>query len=98
LVLGFLASWSAEVHLGTPDLLPRFRPGLHDGELFGHFGGALEKAGVDVKYVSRVSLAARRAAEKERELPVRDRLLREVVVNAQCVVSRVAKLLGHGDA
>jgi hypothetical protein len=55
---------------------------LHDVDpLLGHLGGALEEAGVEVEDVARVRLAARRAAQEERELAVRDGLLGEIVVD-----------------
>jgi hypothetical protein len=49
--------------------------------LVGHLGGALEQARVEVEDVARVRLAARRAAQQERELAVRDGLLGEIVVH-----------------
>src|SRR5262249_46420946 len=64
----------------------------------GHLGGALEQARVDVEDVARVRLASRRTTEEERELTVRDRLLREIVVDAECVAPAVPEVLGHRDA
>jgi hypothetical protein len=49
--------------------------------LFGHLGGALEQAAVHVEHVARVRLAARRAAQEQRELAVGHGLLGEVVVD-----------------
>jgi hypothetical protein len=43
--------------------------------LVGELGGALEQAAVEVEHVARVRLAARRAAQQQRELAVRDGLL-----------------------
>ena len=40
-----------------------------------HLGGALEQAAVEVEDVARIRLAARRAAEEQRQLAVRDGLL-----------------------
>src|SRR5262249_10925247 len=47
--------------------------------------------------VARVRLAARRAAEEQRELAVRDGVLRQVVVDAERVAARVAEVLAHRD-
>ena len=63
-----------------------------------HLRGALEQAAVEVEDVARVRLAARRAAEQQRELAVRDGLLREIVVDDERVAAGVAEVLGHRDA
>ena len=54
----------------------------------GELDRALEQAAVQVEDVTRVRLAARRAAQRERHLAVRDGLLGEVVVDAQHVAAR----------
>ena len=56
---------------------------------------ALEQARVQVEDVARIRLAARRAAEQQRDLAVRLRVLREVVVDAQRVAAAVAEVLAH---
>jgi hypothetical protein len=66
--------------------------------LVGQLGGALEQAAVEVEHVARVRLAARRAAEEQRHLAVRDGLLGEIIVDDQRVAAVVAEVLGHGDA
>ena len=84
--------------MAAPMSLHAFVPFFTTATLVGHLGGALEEAGVDVEDVARVRLAARRAAEEERELAVGDGLLREVVVDAEGVTPGVAEVLGHRDA
>src|SRR5690606_34115365 len=71
---------------------------LHDHPLLGHLGGALEEAAVEVEDVARISLAAGRTAEEERELAVGDGLLGEVVVDDEGVAAVVAEVLAHGAA
>src|SRR3989338_903392 len=53
------------------------------------FCGALEQAAVQVKYVARIRLAARRAAQEERKLAVCHRVLGEVVINNERVAALV---------
>ena len=57
-------------------------------ELVGELAGALEQARVQVEDVARERLAARRAAQQERHLPVRVGVLREVVVDDERVAAR----------
>src|SRR5690606_22578945 len=79
-LLRLVASLLAEEGLDAGALLG-LHVVLHDDPLLGHLGGALEKAAVEVEDVARVRLAARRAAEEERELTISDGLLGEVVVH-----------------
>ncbi len=51
-----------------------------------------------VEHVARVRLAARRTAKEQRHLAVRDGLLGQIVVDAQAVLARVAKVLAHRHA
>src|SRR6059058_3475801 len=53
---------------------------------------------VQVEHVSRERLAARRTAQQERNLPVGDRLLGQVIINNECVLAVVHEVLAHGDA
>ncbi len=70
-----------------------------DHVLVGELGRPLEQAGVGVEDVARVRLAARRAAEQERQLAVGDGLLREVVVDAERRLALlVHEVLGHRAA
>ncbi len=65
-------------------------------ELVGELDRALEQPGVQVEDVAREGLAARRAADQQRHLPVGVGLLGEVVVDAQRGRPRVAEVLAHG--
>src|SRR5581483_3505828 len=60
------------------------------------FGGALEQARVEIEHVSRVSFAARWAAQQQRDFAVRSCVFGEVVVDHQRVPLAVAKILAHG--
>ena len=51
-----------------------------------------------VEHVARIRLATRRAAQQQRELAIRDRLLREIVVDDQRVLAVVAEPLAHRAA
>src|SRR2546426_723443 len=53
---------------------------------------------MQVEHVARVRLAARRAPQQQRELPVRRRMLRQVIVDDQRVPARVAEILAHRHA
>ena len=57
-------------------------------ELVGELARALEQPRVEVEDVAREGLAARRAAQEQRQLPVRVRLLRQVVVDARARARR----------
>ena len=63
-----------------------------------HLGGALEQARVQIEHVARIGFAARRAAQQQRHLAVRDGLLREIVVDDHGVHAVVAEVLAHGAA
>src|SRR3954452_6022952 len=56
---------------------------------------ALEEPRVEVEDVSRERLTARRAAQQQRQLPVRVGLLGEVVVDDECVLAVVEEVLAH---
>ena len=60
-------------------------------EVLAQFRRALEQARMKVEHVARVRLAARRAAQEQRHLPVRLRLLREIVVDDEGVAPAVAE-------
>ena len=59
---------------------------------------ALEQAAVQVEDVARVRLATRRAAQQQRHLAVRVRVLGQVVVDHERVLAVVEEVLGHRAA
>src|SRR6185436_9920343 len=61
-------------------------------------GRALEETRVEIEDVSRERLAARRTPEEQRELAVRRRVLREIVVDHERVAAAVADVLADGAA
>ena len=67
-------------------------------EVVVHLRRPLQQARVQVEHVARIGLAARRAAQQQRHLPVGDRLLGEVVVEDDRVHAVVAEELAHGAA
>jgi hypothetical protein len=67
-------------------------------ELVGQLGGPLEQAAVQVEHVAGVGLAARRAAQQQRDLAVGLGLLRQVVVDDEGVLAVVHPVLAHGAA
>src|SRR6185437_9385181 len=69
---------------------------VDDARVFAELGGALEQARVEIEDVARKGFAARRAAQHERELTIRRRLLRQIVVDAQRRLAFVVhEVLGH---
>jgi hypothetical protein len=64
----------------------------------GELAGALEQPRVQVEDVAGECLAARRAAQQQRELPVRVGLLGQVVVDDQRVLALVEEVLRHRAA
>ena len=67
-------------------------------ELVVQLARALEQPRVQVEDVARERLAARRAAQQQRELPVRVGLLGEVVVDDERVLALVEEVLAHRGA
>ena len=67
-------------------------------EVVGELDPALEQPRVQVEDVAGVGLAARRAAQQQRHLPVRVGMLGEVVVDAQGMAALVGEELGHRGA
>ena len=59
---------------------------------------ALEQPRVEVEDVARERLAARRAAQQQRQLPVRVGVLRQVVVDDERVLALVEEVLAHRAA
>ena len=53
---------------------------------------------MQVKHVTRVGFAARRAAQEERDLPIGPSLARQIIINYQRVLAAVAEILAHGAA
>ncbi len=66
--------------------------------LVGQLHRPLEQARVQVEDVARVCLAARRAAEQQRHLAIRVRVLRQVVVDRERVLLVVEPVLGDRGA
>ena len=64
-------------------------------QLLLHLRRALEQPRVQVEDVAGIRFAARRAAEQQRDLAIRLRVLRQVVVDAQRVAAAVAEVLAH---
>ena len=64
--------------------------------LVADLGGALQQARVQVEDVAGVGLAARRAAQQQRDLAVADGVLGEIVVDDERVHAVVAEVLAHG--
>ncbi len=64
---------------------------LDDVRIVGNLGRAFQQPAVKVEHVAWVGLAPWRAPEHQRHLPVRGRLFRQIVVNAE----RVAPFLVH---
>src|SRR4051812_5176380 len=62
------------------------------------FGGALQKARMQVEHVAGIGFAARRAAQQQRHLAIGHRLLRQVVIDDDGVHAVVAKIFAHGAA
>ena len=67
-------------------------------EIVRELAGALEQPRVEIEDVAGERLAARRPAQKQRELAVRVRVLREVVVDAERVLAVVEEVLAHRAA
>ena len=55
--------------------------------------GALQQTRVEIEDVARIRLATRRSPQQQRDLAIRLRVLREVVVDAQRVATAVAEVL-----
>ena len=66
--------------------------------LVGELHRPLEQPRVEVEDVARVGLAARRAPQQQRHLPVGGRVLGEVVVDAEGVLALVEEVLAHRAA
>ncbi len=60
--------------------------------------GTLQKSGMQVEYVARISLAARRSVKQERHGAVGLRVLREIVVDDQNVLSLIHEVLADGGS
>src|SRR5690606_12347686 len=63
----------------VPDAVRQIVHRLHDLVVVDHLRGALEKAAVQVEYIARISLAARRAAQQQGYLAISHGLLGEIV-------------------
>ena len=59
---------------------------------------ALEQTRVQVEHVARIRFAARRPAQQQRNLAIRPRLLGQVVVDDQRVLTAVAEVFAHRAA
>merc|ERR1711907_27862 len=60
-----------------------------------HLGRALQQTRMQIEHITWVSLSARGATKQQRHLAVGDSLLREVVVDDQCMHAIVAEVLAH---
>src|SRR5215213_3608148 len=67
----------------APELVPQLR-------------GTLQQPRVQVEHVARIRLPPRRAPQQQRDLPIRLRVLGQIVVDAERVASSVAEVLAHG--
>src|SRR6266498_5308407 len=67
-------------------------------KFFGHTRATLKQTRVQIKNVARVSFAARRTSQHERDLPIRDRMLRQIVVNNKRVHAVIHEPFAHGSA
>ena len=65
-------------------------------ELGAQFGGALQQPRVKIEHVAGIRLASRRTAQQQRDLAISDRVLGQIVVDAQRVPLGVAEVLAHG--
>ena len=65
-------------------------------QVVGQLGRPLEQPAVEVEDVARVGLAARRAAQQQRELAVGLGLLGQVVVDDEGGVALLHPVLAHG--
>ena len=63
-----------------------------------HARGALEQARVQIEHVAGIRFAARRAAQQQRDLAIRPRLLGQVVIDDERVFAVVAEVLAHRAA
>ena len=61
-----------------------------------HFCGTLQQSGVQVKDISRIRLAARRAPQQQRNLAVGGRMFGQVVVDHQRMLAAVTEIFPHG--
>ena len=67
-------------------------------ELGSDASSTLEKSGMQIKYVTGVSLTSRRPSDKKRESSVSNSMLREIIVNDEYVFSLLAEILSHSAA
>src|SRR6185437_15809515 len=59
---------------------------------------ALKQSAVKIEHVARIRLASRWTAKQQRNFAIRSRVLREVVVNDQCMAAVVAEKLADRAA
>lgn len=57
-----------------------------------------QKSGMEIKYISRISLSARRSPQQKRHGSVRHRMLRQIVVNDKDILSLVHEILRHSTS
>src|SRR5690606_34287749 len=57
---------------------------------------ALQQAGVEIENVTRISFAAGRTAQQQRDLAICPRLFGQVVIDDQRVLTAIAEVLTHG--
>src|ERR1043165_4607893 len=81
-----------------PDALWQIVHRLHDLVVVDHLGGTLQKAAVQVEYVTGISLAAWWTAEEQRYLTIRYSLLRQIIIYHKGRTTGVAEELTDGGA
>ena len=52
---------------------------------------------MEIENVTRVSFAARRTTQQQRELTISNSLLGEIIINDQSVLAAIAEELAHGN-
>src|SRR5581483_2604631 len=71
--------------------------GQRAGSLFvAQLRGAFQQPRVEVEHISGISLAPRRPAQQQRDFAIRRRMLRQIIVDAECMPLAVAEILAHG--
>src|SRR6202022_1390087 len=63
--------------------------------LIAHLRRALEQSRMEKENIARKGLRARGTAQKQRQLPISLRVLRQIIVDQQRVFAAVAEILSH---
>ena len=67
-------------------------------EFIGHARAAFEQARMQIKHIARISFATGRPLQHERNLPISDGVLRQIIENDECVHAVVHEPLAHRRA